>query len=74
MSNRIEDLEDIIKVLVDMLNNFVPKEEIKLQLRKYHYCFDCMNHYRGCRCDESNESESSEVDDNYTSSEASNES
>ncbi len=79
MSNRIDDLEDIINVLVDMLNNFVSKEQIKLQLRKYHYCFDCMNHYRSCKCGESNsesdsdsnnESEYSdkEPDDNYTSS------
>ncbi len=68
--NRIEDLEDIIKILVSILErNNVSKEIIKSELRKYHYCYDCMNHYRGCRCgDESESNISSSVDDDYTSS------
>ena len=62
----IEDLEDIIRILIDMLiNNNVSKEEITLKLREYHYCFDCKNHYRGCKC---NEESSDEIDDNYSSS------
>ena len=70
MNKDIEDLEDIVRILIDMLiNNNVSKETIVLELRKYHYCFDCRNHFRGCKCDESSKlSEESENDDNYTSS------
>ncbi len=75
--NRIEDLEDIIKILVNMLeNNNISKDNIKFELRKYHYCFDCNNHFRGCKCGEETNSEyetcSQSADDNYTSSECSN--
>ncbi len=67
MNKDLEDLEDIIRILIDMLiTNNVSKETIILELRKYHYCFDCRNHYRGCKCNESSESEN--IDDNYTSS------
>ncbi len=68
--NRIEDLEDIIKILVSMLErNNVSKDIIRLELRTYHYCYDCMNHYRGCRCDEKSSSSLTEsYDDSYTSS------
>lgn len=70
--NRIEDLEDIIKILVDMLQDYnVSQDIIKLKLREYHYCFDCMNHYRSCKCDELSNSDvnsSSDINDNYTSS------
>jgi hypothetical protein len=70
--SRIEDLEDIIKILVSMLEkNNVSKEIIKLELRIYHYCSDCMNHYRGCKCNENhseNHSDNSSINDNYTSS------
>lgn len=77
--DRITDLEDIIKILIYMLeNNNVSKDIIKLELRKYHYCYDCYNHYRGCKCGDEldnnsdnsdNNSDNSSVDDNYTSSE-----
>ncbi len=67
MNRDLEDLEDIIRILIDMLIiNNVSKETIILELRKYHYCFDCRNHFRGCKCNES--SESDYVDDDYTSS------
>lgn len=71
MQSRIDDLEDIIKILINMLEDKVPKDIIKLELRKYHYCFDCKNHYRGCRCgeDTASEYEFLELNDNYTSSE-----
>ncbi len=79
--NRIYDLEDIIKILVSMLEEKnVSKEIIKLELRTYHYCSDCMNHYRGCKCNENdsendsqNHSDNSSIDDSYTSSSCSNE-
>ncbi len=67
MNKDIEDLEDIIRILIDMLIiNNVPKDTIILELRKYHYCFDCRNHFRGCKCGETSESES--INDDYTSS------
>ena len=78
LESRIEDLEDIIKILIYMLeNNNVSKDIIKLELRKHHYCSDCYNHYRGCKCDEildnsdNSDNSDSEIDDNYTSSECS---
>jgi hypothetical protein len=67
MNRDLEDLEDIIRILIDMLIiNNVSKETIILELRKYHYCFDCKNHFRGCKCNESSESDYDI--DNYTSS------
>ena len=67
MNRDMEDLEDIIRILIDMLIiNNVSKETIILELRKYHYCFDCRNHFRGCKCNESSESDYDI--DNYTSS------
>ncbi len=67
MNRDIEDLEDIIRILIDMLIiNNISKDNIILELRKYHYCFNCRNHYRGCKCNESSESDN--IDDNYTSS------
>ncbi len=71
MNKDIEDLEDIVRILIDMLiDNNVSKETIVLELRKYHYCFDCRNHFRGCKCGESSEEDTSK-DTNYTSSEVS---
>ncbi len=73
--DRIEDLEDIIKILINLLkiNNLTP-EFIKLELRQYHYCYDCINHFKSCKCGEeqssdSNNIDSDSIDDNYTSSE-----
>ena len=67
MNRDLEDLEDIIRILIDMLIiNNISKETIILELRKYHYCFDCRNHFRGCKCNESSESDYDI--DNYTSS------
>ncbi len=66
----VEDLEDIVKILIDMLiNTNISKDEIILTLRKYHYCFDCRNHFRNCTCNNKNTSEDSESNDDYTSSE-----
>ncbi len=66
MNKDIKDLEDIIKILIDMLvSNNVSKETIILELRKYHYCFDCRNHFKCCKCGEES---SDNYDDNYTSS------
>jgi hypothetical protein len=76
LESRIEDLEDIIKILINLLkiNKFTP-DFIKLELRHYHYCYYCMNHFRSCKCGEElecsehSEYSNSSIDDNYTSSE-----
>ncbi len=74
MQSRIDDLEDIIKILISMLeNNNISKDIIKFELRKHHYCFDCNNHFRGCKCGEDNDNSeydtsSIELDEDYTSS------
>jgi hypothetical protein len=69
LEGRIEDLEDIIKILIDLLKiNKLTPDFIKSELRQYHYCYDCMNHFRSCKCGEDS-SDSESVDDNYTSSE-----
>ena len=76
LEGRIEDLEDIIKILIDLLKmNKLTPDFIKLELRQYHYCYDCMNHFRSCKCGEeisSNNSVSNSDsidDDDYISSE-----
>ena len=80
LEGRIEDLEDIIKILIDLLKiNKLTPDFIKSELRQYHYCYDCMNHFRSCKCGEDSSNDSSNdldnhsgsesVDDNYTSSE-----
>jgi hypothetical protein len=74
LEGRIEDLEDIIKILINLLkiNKFTP-DFIKLELRHYHYCYDCMNHFRSCKCEEDTNNNINNmdniIDDNYTSSE-----
>lgn len=68
MNKNTEDLEDIIKLLVDILENKnISREYIRMQLREYHYCFDCMQHFNRCSCD-CNSSSSSECLSDYTSS------
>jgi len=79
MESRIDDLEDIIKILINLLKiNKLTDYFIKLELRKYHYCYDCMNHFRSCKCGEKSSDDSDNddesVDDNYTSSECENDS
>ena len=75
LEGRIEDLEDIIKILIDLLKmNKLTPDFIKLELRQYHYCYDCMNHFRSCKCGEeissnNSDSNSDSIDDNYISSE-----
>ena len=74
LEGRIEDLEDIIKILINLLKiNKLTPAFIKSELRQYHYCYDCMNHFRSCKCGEekysNNDSNSDSVDDDYISSE-----
>lgn len=76
MPKDINDMEDIIRILVDMLDNaHVKYELVKLKLRENHYCITCMQHFKNCKCgDNSSESESSQsssMSDDYTSSDMS---
>lgn len=49
-----EDLEDVIKILIDLLKNKkVSNDEITLKLRENHYCINCKQHFNRCKCDDS---------------------
>jgi hypothetical protein len=68
-STNTDDMEDIIKLLIDMLdNNNISYDIVTLKLRDYHYCISCLQHFNRCKCDENNTDNSSEYDDNYSSS------
>ncbi len=83
MPKSCQDMEDIIRILIDMLYaKNVEFDIIMDTVRKAHYCIFCMQHYKGCDCDFSkvaisSDSEcsnhstrsSSSIDDDYTSSE-----
>ncbi len=83
MPKSCQDMEDIIRILIDMLYaKNVEFDTIMDTVRKAHYCIFCMQHYKGCDCDFSkvaisSDSEcsnhstrsSSSIDDDYTSSE-----
>ena len=80
MPKSCQDMEDIIRILIDMLYaKNVEFDTIMDTVRKAHYCIFCMQHYKGCDCDFSkvaisSDSESGKstvsVDDDYTSSES----
>ncbi len=58
-----EDLEDIIKVLIDLLEEKnVSLDKITLRLRENHYCINCKQHFNRCKCDESESPDSSDLD------------
>ena len=62
MPKNCDDMEDIVRLLVSMLDDRkVEYETVKLKLREYHYCIDCCQHYKRCVCDD-------EVDESDTSS------
>jgi hypothetical protein len=74
MPKNIDDMEDIIRILVDMLDNSHKSyEQVKLKLREHHYCITCMQHFKNCSCGEkSSDSDSSQssssINSDYTSS------
>jgi hypothetical protein len=84
MPKSCQDMEDIIRILIDMLYaKNVEFDTIMDTVRKAHYCIFCMQHYKGCDCDFSKVAISSDsecehssnhstvsVDDDYTSSES----
>lgn len=80
MPKSCQDMEDIIRILIDMLYaKNVEFDTITDTVRKAHYCIFCMQHYKGCDCDFSKVAISSDsecsnhstsIDDDYTSSES----
>ena len=80
MPKSCQDMEDIIRILIDMLYaKNVEFDTIMDTVRKAHYCIFCMQHYKGCDCDFSKVAISSDsecsnhstsIDDDYTSSES----
>ena len=71
MVKNTEDMEDIIKLLIDLLDNVdIKYDVVTLKLREYHYCIKCMQHFRGCKCEfvSSSSSSSSEELSDYESS------
>ena len=78
MPKDTDDMEDIIKLLTDLLLNAnISKEYIKTKLNEFHYCINCMQHFNRCHCDMDEDNDainnSSDTDSNksynYTSSE-----
>ena len=82
MTKSCEDMEDIIRILIDMFDNMnVDFNTVMIKVRDKHYCLFCMQHYRRCKCDFANVAISSDSEDNslhstededYTSSESDN--
>ena len=82
MTKSCEDMEDIIRILIDMFDNMnVDFNTIMMKVRDKHYCLFCMQHYRRCKCDfanvaissdseNNNSSVNSTTDEEYTSSES----
>ncbi len=63
-------MEDIIKLLIDLLDNVnIKYDVVTLKLREFHYCIECMQHFKGCKCEfgASSSSSSEELSD-YESS------
>lgn len=59
-----EDLEDIIKILIDLFHNEgTPFDELKRKVAEHHYCLTCKKHFNRCKCDNSPSPTNSDVSD-----------
>lgn len=68
MTKSCEDMEDIIRILVDMFDNMnVDFNTVMLKVRDKNYCLFCMQHYRHCKCDFANVTISSDSEDDQSS-------
>ena len=70
MQKDTDDMEDIIKLLIDLLSNQnISREYITNKLNEFHYCIKCLQHFNRCKCDETEDinSDNESVYD-YTSS------
>ncbi len=73
MPKDTDDMEDIIKLLMDLLLNAnISYDYIKNKFNQFHYCIKCMQHFNRCHCDieEDNSDIESSVYDDYTSSDS----
>jgi hypothetical protein len=63
-----EDLEDIIKILIDLFHNEgTPFDELKRKVAEHHYCLTCKKHFNRCKCDNSPSPTNSDVSDSESS-------
>ncbi len=63
MSKNINDMEDIIKLLIDLLHNeSISFQELKKTVAEHHYCLLCKQHFNRCKCDNSPSPSNSDVD------------
>ena len=63
-----EDLEDIIKILIDLFHNEgTPFDELKRKVSEHHYCLTCKKHFNRCKCDNSPSPTNSDVSDSESS-------
>jgi hypothetical protein len=68
MSNT-EDLEDIIKILIDLFHNEgISFEELKVKIAEQHFCLSCKKHFNRCKCDNSPSPTNSDVSDSESES------
>ena len=59
-----EDLEDIIKILIDLFHNEGTSfDELKNKVAENHYCLTCKKHFNRCKCDNSPSPTNSDVSD-----------
>ncbi len=60
--NNIEDLEDIIKILIDLFHNEgISFDELKAKVAEQHFCLICKKHFNRCKCDNSPSPTNSDV-------------
>ncbi len=64
-----EDLEDIIKILIDLFHNEGTSfDELKRKVAEQHFCLTCKKHFNRCKCDNSPSPTNSDVSDSDDSS------
>ncbi len=69
--NNTEDLEDIIKILIDLFNNEgLSFEELKAKVAEQHFCLSCKKHFNRCKCDTSPSPTNSDVSSDSSNSES----
>ncbi len=62
--NNTEDLEDIIKILIDLFHNEgISSQELKQKVAEQHFCLTCKKHFNRCKCDNSPSPTNSDVSD-----------
>jgi hypothetical protein len=67
--NNTDDLEDIIKILIDLFHNEgIPFEELKNKVAEHHFCLTCKKHFNRCKCDNSPSPTNSDVSESESDS------